>query len=849
MKAFRSLHKSGILSVVILVASSISVSAFEQSNFPFQERIFSVSYTGGYASQATVKKNDVFITGDQVTISSSILSNGGDVVIIANDVLIAAPIDTRVYLNHGEYFAQAPQCESQSVSLRNLPNAISAYNDYYLKTLVWDASRKWWQFGLMTTFAEMPQGRTPPHCRGIANGTDAPTEPILRANTRSGSITIVASTIRFCDDCPDAREMNYNPISVPSYPSRAQSDDTSPMFPECHEFGGGRPLRPASTDSLVAESLVRLIEVPFKLDRIRTDMLLVTSGMEAGRGGVGQTDGCVFPGNARFRCTIDIFGGRSGSAGESGPSGNIRLVLVNQAGNSSGYRGSDYYEAFASYRSPKVRKHFLITPGFDRLQRIANRCVFQTIGLSTETDGREHGMLDVIHADTATALEIAGAALARIDARVERDYASLVSNDATVLRGMTPSEHFTLFLLKTVLRMQNHLLLNASNTTNATSPTVDKIFQGLSIGARFGPSLRNEQQELLRKVAQLANLHVEQPRNGLQLVARYLVNADGLFELTGQDVSAQSASLELGFELNLIRQKIVELATEIGSLRIDLQEYFSAGREQELASVVSELRGQVSNIEQRIKSQNEDQGFAEFAKWYGELAKRAHDGIIKPYETGDAASSFRDMLSAAKDIYTQITEFGKKDHTLYEQAERLREDAEAASKSLMSYLRYVETERDSILQTRFSRLRELWNAKRSLLKKQSQRITLLDEALRQSLVHYLIQKTPAQWSTNLNALAQFTDLDSPAQIVLSAQTRRMSCTDADTVDDSNLRDTTATVQCIRVAARGQELLIYVFAGNELGRIPVAHLLPNQTPKTIATFGAFRGRDYQLIERQ
>jgi hypothetical protein len=833
-----------IFGVFLFSADPSTLLALDRSEFPFRQKILSDSYSGRYAGQSLVVKKDIFITGDQITIDTPIMSNGGDVVIIGNDIVIAAPIDTRIYLDHAGYFEQKAGCSSQAWAIQNLPNAKAAFNDYYLKTMIWNSNRKWWELGVANSFAELPQGHTPAFCAGDRQpGAPAAGNTIIQENARSGSITIIGGSVRFCDECPRPDEASFNPNSVPNYPARQASDDASPDFAECKSFGSHRPNRGDT-----ARLAVAILELPFPLTRIRTDMLLVTSGMSGGRSGLGQTTGCLYPGNARFRCMNDR-GGAVGQPGPAGHAGNIRLVLINQFSNDPHFRNPDYYKARSDFRGGETEYHPLWTPDFERLNKFPNRCVFTPASSAQKFRTGEDGTFEVLYTDSAGALDVLGATLTRLDARVERDYSSLVTNDSTILQGMTPSEHFTLTLLKTVLRMQTELIENIRNTANARPPAVDKIFAGMPVGTHFGSSLTDIQRRLLAKITQLSDLHVNNPGNGFQRAAQYLVNSGGLFEMTGQDVMAQLGQMEIALELNQIRQKVIELANELGSLRIDLQEYFAGGRAKDLASVVSQLKGQIAIIEQKIKEQNTAPGWIEFTQWYANIVKLIYTGIIQPYEAGATTSAYGGMLTTAKEVYVRVSEFGKKDHSLYAQAAQLKEQAELASQVLLRFLRYVETERDAILHARVARLRELRDAKRRYLTKQLARTIFFDEILRQTIVHYLVNKNNDQWDNNISALLQLTNLNQPASTALLLPDRSVDCPADQTIRDTQLKDNNAFVRCVLIADHRADFSLYVYAGETYGRVPVLRLRPNQLPKTLQTFGVFQGRNYQIVTRE
>jgi hypothetical protein len=198
-------NDNGLLLASCLLASlgTTQADGFERLDFPYRERIFTPTYSGRYSPQLDVKKTDIIISGDKVTIDQPLLTNGGDIVIYAASIVINAPIDTRIYLDHSAYMQRSGSCTTSLDMLANLGNAKSAFTDYYTKAWLWNGSRKWWELQSASAYPEIPQGDTPHYCAGsILAGTSAPSESDLNlGRLRSGSITIIATSINFCDEC------------------------------------------------------------------------------------------------------------------------------------------------------------------------------------------------------------------------------------------------------------------------------------------------------------------------------------------------------------------------------------------------------------------------------------------------------------------------------------------------------------------------------------------------------------------------------------------------------------------------------------------------------------------------
>ena len=86
----------GIIIGVPLIAPIATANGSYRVDYPYEERVIKVSHAGNVSP--TVIKTDVVITGKSVTIDNAINTNGGNVYIFAENLHIAAPIDTRVRL-------------------------------------------------------------------------------------------------------------------------------------------------------------------------------------------------------------------------------------------------------------------------------------------------------------------------------------------------------------------------------------------------------------------------------------------------------------------------------------------------------------------------------------------------------------------------------------------------------------------------------------------------------------------------------------------------------------------------------------------------------------------------------
>lgn len=171
-----------------------------------------------------VPKQDIVRVGDTVVIDDILKSYGGDIVIFANDLVINAPLDTRVYFDHGaadldpaDYVWNPTHNKYECLSsarwwadVKTIADSHSAY--YSLTEDWWDNVSKEYRLNFVNgqtipvkEFPELPHGATQcaPHPKyNDHSGTITINESSVRLqDLRSGTITIFAHRITFCQQC------------------------------------------------------------------------------------------------------------------------------------------------------------------------------------------------------------------------------------------------------------------------------------------------------------------------------------------------------------------------------------------------------------------------------------------------------------------------------------------------------------------------------------------------------------------------------------------------------------------------------------------------------------------------
>lgn len=175
------------------------------------------------------RRCDLVWMADKVTIDQPLMSNGGDVVIFADQVEINAPIDTRPYFETKQVFYD-PSGSSTWVEpwswyrgdlipsygalfyWREIYDPVNKVLDFAESKGHWDDYQDAW---LRASYSapQLPAARSPMFgvgrkIWGIKNGQNAP-RPSSEARV-SGSILIVADRITFCDKCREP----YTPVPL-----------------------------------------------------------------------------------------------------------------------------------------------------------------------------------------------------------------------------------------------------------------------------------------------------------------------------------------------------------------------------------------------------------------------------------------------------------------------------------------------------------------------------------------------------------------------------------------------------------------------------------------------------------
>jgi hypothetical protein len=379
-----------VLLVLTFALSTIDTTAetlHEQGwrTFPKKVQVLKDSYKGNYERE--VIKNDVFIFQKKVVIDKLLLTNGGDVLIVADELLLNAPIDTRVRLRMGPDYWLSPvgaQADhnrglGQILTMWGHPSALYAFDSLYLWREAYDPKEKRFTYeraprpekkeATPSTVAELPQlpsaqvpiasdeqyGKSYNSTRP-SDGVDAPDADVIWENVRSGNIRIIASKVQLCDQCKDAVSkilvLNRDPKRLQERSARLEA-----IIGTFEKFGGGWQLG--------------RLDVPGDPFDVARSVFLQTSGLKGGRGAAGSTHFGAY-GNL-----LGKPGGLSGKPGRGGDAGNIEVHLRTDIHEDAAELRDLFRQgaALADGGEP-AQSHRQRTPGVAMLEATQNRSAF-----------------------------------------------------------------------------------------------------------------------------------------------------------------------------------------------------------------------------------------------------------------------------------------------------------------------------------------------------------------------------------------------------------------------------------------------------------------------------------------
>jgi hypothetical protein len=160
------------------------------------------------------RRDVIILSPGTYTVRTPIETDGGDVLIFADRLILEAPIDTRLRLNHSVGLYQL-DCPPGQTPTEWMGDRREAYDDFFLKTNeIWDMRRQQYVTTRSQVYPELP----PPYMPCVTPGRSIENKqfPVHLLNpdaVRSGNITIFARVVEPCPDCfpVDPKWVGYKP--------------------------------------------------------------------------------------------------------------------------------------------------------------------------------------------------------------------------------------------------------------------------------------------------------------------------------------------------------------------------------------------------------------------------------------------------------------------------------------------------------------------------------------------------------------------------------------------------------------------------------------------------------------
>jgi len=576
----RCFFLAGLSFGCLATAANAQVSATWQE-FPREVNLFKSTYKGNFLRTAV--KRDIFIFQQKVVINSLLHSNGGDVLIVADELVLNAPIDTRVYLQMGEnYWVDKPPGVDVWASsplpwiLQDSPKAQKAFDEYYLWRQYYDAGQKKYVYGVGSrpkgkSYLELPQlpsGQVPLSVvRGLSDtlpnkvgsdGADAPDNEIIWENVRSGSIRIYASSVKLCDDCAKA----------------VKEGSSSP--PEGDAF-----------------------------DEIK-GLFFQVSGLKGGRGGAGSLPGCWYDHpcdpTARFCQTCGPLpsknGGLSGRPGKGGDAGSIEFHFINSVPSAPDSNSLVEASDVRGGRPADVFRRR--TRSYSYIKASTNaRDGFTPEGAAIdlkELVGKD-GSITSENIDTVKALIQISALL--LKSEIEGNYdINLMLNSARsnpALFSISPTDVLVAFLSAELNRLQRDLivLVNPFLDGQITHLEYSKFFDTLPCQSKDYIGLPPRALEFIYHLCAFRDVLLSGNGNS---VRGFLLRTGGLFRSGPIDVNIDLRHGELIAELNRIQQVTASLLDEVSKIHLLMYGKVSDQQRDRMGSALKDLERRLAAL-------------------------------------------------------------------------------------------------------------------------------------------------------------------------------------------------------------------------------------------------------------
>lgn len=318
LRPIASEHYIFAITIILLSLVSLNISlagTIESIEFPESCHPLSVTFSGlnksagpPYEFVGQNRKADIVCAGKNVNIDSPIYTNGGDIIIYADQLHINAPIDTRVYFDAVKFVQSKPfapsgaypdgillsSYEALTRPTQYNPNLLRSYYEYYMacvecrSVIDADGTKK------SVLIPELPAGITPAYDYGpggtfeelvkLMKPGEAPPDSAFDFDAlRSGNIYLFVSDLQIAANLQNPRPPND--------------------FLNC--------------------SVPPVTFAPYAIE---------AGGIRGGRGGAGTPSNCTYD-NGPFNCAARILetSGLTGPGGRGGNAGSVIVEIVSDA--------------------------------------------------------------------------------------------------------------------------------------------------------------------------------------------------------------------------------------------------------------------------------------------------------------------------------------------------------------------------------------------------------------------------------------------------------------------------------------------------------------------------------------
>lgn len=675
--------------------------------FPRRVKVLNDSFQGNFERE--VIKTDYFLVQKKVVIDNLISTNGGNVLIAADELVLNAPIDTRVYMRMiPDYWVALPAGQDGVnfaslgfVMQKALPeDGLKNFDSLYLWRPFYDPEKKMFIYGqtkrpmnrppLGLQVAEVPQlpsGQVPLASGKEygssytdvrpTDGSDAPVADLIWPEVRSGTIRIYANKISLCDECK--RRLHQKQV--------------------LNEFGWNRieqKLNQLTRTFAITSLRDPKIPIgdPFDVDEA---VFLQTSGLKGGRGAAGSLYDLLYGKRVGMR------GGLSGLPGRGGDAGFVEIHYVN-------YEPTEEEEKLIRLATSvdggvPAQSHRQRTPSFSQLLATPNRAAFKDEVPVPNLD-KLHGtagniLIDSIDTDAAIRAVHEKLVEGEIAGNYSVELLVLGAKGSPDLFSFSPVSTFQTLLAQELVRLQGDLLGSAAHkllSAPKTSLQFSPFFASLTCNQTDYATLPNSQQNYLAKLCEFRPVAEQDP------FTSYLFRIGGIY----QDVPDVNLSLrhnQIVTEINRTQQLVHEAISETKDIRLLVYSAISEEQRKELVAAIEKLQAARQALQDAYEAALSKQpGMADAVKKISEVGKDFVEGIAAYYSSNwvvaavkcdSAMRGLGDLLVAYK-IPPTSPNFAQFDKAIKEVQQDMKE-----------FVALVQATKSTIIQSKGINLRDL----------------------------------------------------------------------------------------------------------------------------------------------